>query len=281
MNRHLANDALSLEPDFDAFDPLEESEEPTEEGGADEFVATVRPAEDALAGAGLEIETVIDNRPAEERIRELFTAMAPRRTVLLGILSFCTEAQPVDAVAARIDTLQENNYSVYSPANLCALLESAGALDRVTPDGERAQPITFKPSVVVVDGIEYLEAHEPLTTCWLATKDGRAYLEADKPLDRLLDLLSSETTYAAIYERVLKLASQENGATTAEFGEAVDNDPLVQKPRYYAMHFVDQLEKCDALAWKSAWHLTEIGKAGLEALADMADKTTTPANEKE
>lgn len=281
MNQHLTKDDLSLEPDVNEFDPLEESEEEIEEAGADEFIATIGMAEDALAGAGVEVETIIDDRPAEERIRELFTSMAPRRSVLLGILSFCTEAQPVDSVGTHIDALQKNNYSVYSAANLCTLLENAGALERITPDGMPAQSGELAPKVVVVDGIEYLEAHEPIDACWLTTEDGRAYLEADKPLDRLLDLLASEAAYATIYQRILTLTAQENGVSTAELGEAVDNDPLVQKPRYYATHFVDRLEKCDALTWKSTWCITEIGTAGLEALASMVEDSATPADEKE
>lgn len=280
MNQHLASKALSLEPDSNEFDPLEESEATTEEAGADEFVATVRMAEDALAGAGIEVETVIDDRPAEERIRALFTAMAPRRSVLLGILSFCTEAQPVSAVTAHIDALQDNNFSVYSPANLCALLENAEALECVTPDGNPAPQGELEPKVVVIDGVKYLEPAEPIQVCWLTTTDGRAYLEEDKPLDRLLELLASEASYAVIYQRILMLTAQEQGATTAEIGEAVDDDPLVQKPRFYAAHFVDRLEKCEALLWKKTWCITEIGEEGLKALASMIE-TASPADEKE
>ena len=59
----------------------------------------------------------------------------------------------------------------------------------------------------------------------------------------------------------------------------VDNDPLVQKPRLYAPHFVDKLEKCDALEWRKAWFTTEIGKQGLEMLADVVDESATDSKE--
>lgn len=275
---------LSLEPDFDEFDPLEDLEEDAEEGQADEFVATVSPAEGALARdvAEAPAAAAVDERPAEERIAELLAAMAPRRKVLLGILAFCEEPQPVADVNAHVDELQENNFSVYTAANLCTLLERAGALARVTPDGEPAEDIEAEPEVVVVDGVEYLEAREPVQICWVVTEAGRDALEADKPLDRLRTLLEDDAAYQAIYKRILTLCTAEGGAKTPDINAAVDHDPLVQKPRFYAPHFIDKLEKCDALTWKKAWMTTEIGQAGLKMLADVIDEPApASADEKE
>ena len=48
----------------------------------------------------------------------------------------------------------------------------------------------------------------------------------------------------------------------------------------YAPHFVDKLEKCDALEWRKAWFTTEIGKQGLEMLADVVDEPTAEYEEK-
>ena len=51
MTHDSTNQHLSLEPDYDGFDPLEDFEDDATEveGRADEFVATVSAAEDALA----------------------------------------------------------------------------------------------------------------------------------------------------------------------------------------------------------------------------------------
>lgn len=282
MTHDSTNFNLSLNAELDEFDPLEDfAEDDGEEGRADEFVATVSTAEEALEheAAGVVQPAIADERPAEERIDDLLTAMAPRRKVLLSILSACAEAQPVSQVNKLVDELQENNFSVYSAANLCTLLEKAGALERITADGEPAEDVELEPQVVVVDGVEYLEAVEPVETFWLATDAGRAAVEADKPLERLRALFEKDAAYQVIYKRILTLCAAEGGAKTPDINDAVDKDPLVQKPRFYAPHFVDKLEKCDALAWKKSWVTTDIGQAGLDMLADVVDEAAPAADE--
>ena len=249
MTHDSTNQHLSLEPDYDGFDPLEDFEDDAAEteGRADEFVAPVSAAEDALAHD--------DDKP--------------------------DEPQPASAVNARVDELQENNFSVYSAANLCSLLEKAGAIERVTAEGEPAENIEAEPQTVVVDGVEYLEAREPVEIYWRITEPGRAALEADKPLERLRALLDEDAAYAPIYQRILRLCAADGGTTTPTINNAVDHDPLVQKPRFYAPHFVDRLEKCDALAWRKAWCITDIGRAGLDMLADVVDEGAPAAAQPE
>lgn len=58
---------------------------------------------------------VVDTRPASERIADLFSAMAPRRRTLLGMIAFCSAPQTTDALDAEVDRLQADNFSVYSP----------------------------------------------------------------------------------------------------------------------------------------------------------------------
>ena len=210
----------------------------------------------------------------------ILTIRRVRGALLLGILAACAEPQPASAVNARVDELQENNFSVYSAANLCSLLEKAGAIERVTAEGEPAEDIEIEPQTVVVDGVEYLEAREPVEIYWHITEPGRAALEADKPLERLRALLDEDAAYAPIYQRILRLCTADGGATTPAINNAVDHNPLVQKPRFYAPHFVDRLEKCDALAWKKAWCITDIGRAGLDMLADVVDENA-PATQPE
>ena len=43
---------------------------------------------------------VVDTRPASERIADLFSAMAPRRRTLLGMIAFCSAPQTTDALDA-------------------------------------------------------------------------------------------------------------------------------------------------------------------------------------
>lgn len=274
---------LSLDDELDGFDPLADDgadEDDELEGGE---TAPISAAVDAAAGtavaravaAGTAENAQVahaDERTAAERIDALFESMAPRRKVLLGILAYVSGGmKPVAEVNAEVDRLQEDNYSVYSAADLCKLLEGAGAIERVTAEGTPADEVETEPKTVVVDGIEYIEAAEPVEIFWQITEDGQAKLDSDKPVDRMRELFERDEKYAVIYKRILTLCAAEGGATTPDINSAVDDDPLVQKPRLYAPHFVDLLEKCDALEWRKAWYTTEVGRAGLEILADVED----------
>lgn len=259
---------FSLDEFDDEFDPLEDVEEEDDSEDADLPPASNAPVQQPAPAA--------DERTPEERTQHLLEAMAPRRKVLLGILAFCEEPQLVDDVNAKVDELQAHNFSVYTAADLCSLLERAGALEHVTDEGDLLEDAEEQePEVVEVDGVEYLEVKKSAPTRWATTAAGMAAVEADRPLDRLNDLFASDEKYLTIYKRVLNLCNAEGGSTIKTLGDAVDKDPLVQKPRLYVAHFVDKLEKCDALEWVDRWVTTEVGKTGLEILKDVEDAPTT------
>ncbi len=260
---------LSLGDDYDEFDPLEDTGDDDVEGAEN---TSVSAATDAPANQAAQQPSTADTRTPRERIDDLFKSMEPRRKVLLGILASVSDGRkPVAEVNAAVDRMQEDNFSVYSAANLCTLLEKAGAIERVTADGQPADEIETEPKTVVVDGVEYLEAAEPVEIFWQITEAGQEKLASDKPMDRLHELLEKDAQYAVIYKRILTLCAAEGGASTPSINSAVDDDPLVQKPRLYAPHFVDLLEKCDALEWRKAWYTTEIGQQALTELADIED----------
>ncbi len=261
---------LTLDSELDEFDPLADVGEDDEENESADIAPVGSATDEPVAAPAV----AVDTRTPQERIDDLFKSMAPRRKVLLGILACCSgDPQPVAEVNAEVDRLQEDNFSVYSAANLCSLLEGAGAIERITADGAPADEVETEPKTVVVDGVEYLEAAEPVQIYWRITEAGQAKLDADNPVERLRALLDEDAAYAVIYQRILTLCSADGGATTPSINSAVDDDPLVQKPRLYAPHFVDKLEKCDALEWRKAWFTTEVGLEGLSMLADVVDET--------
>ena len=53
---------------------------------------------------------------------------------------------------------------------------------------------------------------------------------------------------------------------------AIKDDPLLEKPRYYATRFVSNLEAVDALSWEPGWHITEAGRKGLALLEETAEQ---------
>lgn len=268
---------LSLDPEFEeydpleAFDPLAEDEDETEEAP---YVLSRASESEETDSEDAETEAAkppVDERSDYERTRDLLEGMAPRRKIFLGILSFCSEQQAVSAVNAYVEEFKKDDYSIYTAADLCKLLEQAGAIERITSGGETAEEASIEPKTVVVDGVSYLEPNEPEVTYWKTTEAGQAVLEEDKPLERMQDLMERDAQYAPIYTRILELCDSNGGATIAEINAVVDDDPLVQKPRLYGPHFVALLEECDALAWKDkTWCITDVGHAAVELIATQA-----------
>lgn len=264
---NVTQDQIIIESEYDEFDPLQDNEVEEEFEEAEDYVTAQlgqEPEEDIAPAKPL--------KPAAERIADLFTAMAPRRKTLLGILAFCEEPMAVEEVNAHIDQLQLHNASVYSPAALCDLLKEAGALELVDAENEITNSLEAEPVVVEVDGVEYLEPGEPLELFWHTTPEGMDAVNQDNPLERTRALLDEDVKYATIYKRILELADTEGGVTIKAINNVVDNDPLVKKPRLYAPHFVDKLEKSDAIEWNGAWQTTETGREALQLLSDVIDE---------
>ena len=220
-------------------------------------------------------ETRASSASASERCAELFAQMKRQRHVLRGILDACDPARPLDEVRAQVAGLQERYRSIYTLENLLDLLEGAGAVERVTEDGapwswneEDAEPV-----VVVIDGVEYLENPEPPAVLWRATEAGKEAAARGGALAEVEALFEREAVYLPIYKRVLTLCA-DGGSSMPALGAAVDNDPLVQKPRFYAARFVNNLEAVDAVVWDGAWVATETGREALQMLADVHDETT-------
>lgn len=220
-------------------------------------------------------------RPADERTRELFGQMRPHRTTLLGILdATCTPAS-TDEIERAVEELRTRKFSVYSASNLCTMLEAAGALERVTAEGDPYETCDPKPAVVVIDGEEYYEPTWPPKVHWQATETGLQMVAEDDPVERMQRLLKREEDLQAVHKRVLSMASEPGGTTMSQLSAAVDGNPLIAEPRrFFVQHFVEGLERCDALAWSgSTWKATSIGAQALEMLANVRDDYEAPAKD--
>ena len=275
-----ADDATGTLPAGDAFefsfDPSEgEAGASFDSSGADKSQQasdpnTSEPAEKpALAQS--DGATSVDQRPAEERIEELFRRMAPHRLILKGILEFCAQPRDMEELKAQTADMHRRHHGVFSTENFVTLLQEAGALERTAKDGSPYEDKEPEPRTVVVDGVEYLEPGEPPVVYWSTSEEARGWLGQDDPVAQLAELFSSEAMYLPIYKRILKLCSAEGGVMMPALGAAVDSDVLVQSPRFYAARFVDALEKTDAVLWDDGWHTTAVGLEGLEMLRDVED----------
>ena len=220
-------------------------------------------------------------RPAEERTRELFSYMHPHRQVLLGVLRAAQSPISNADIADVITELRAHKFSVYSPANICTMLETAGALDRVVADGTPYEEFEPQPNIVVIDGEEYWEPVEAPEPYWTITDAGTAQLESNDPMDRLDRTFQREGKYLRIWKKVLEMGTAENAPSMSDFSAAIDSDPLIAEPRvFFVQHFVEQMERCEAISWQGdGWHTTEFGQRALaELLADVNDEFT-PADD--
>lgn len=213
-----------------------------------------------------------DTRPAEERIEDLFQKMGPQHRLLLGVLSACGQRAPFEDVEKVVADLQQFNASVYSPANFCNMLENAGALAHVAEDGTPYDEYENEPELVTIDGQEFLKPRPAPKSYWEATPEGAARVDAYDPHAQLAAIYGEFPQTLPIFKRVLSLlAGKPEGATLPEVAAIVNGDPLVQKPRFYAGHFLERLERADAVEWRDAWCITDIGRASLEQMADVVD----------
>lgn len=267
MSKNLDFDGL-FEPELDFFDPNANMQAADAGQAASSDAAAEGDAAQA-PGASLAHGQAPkhDERPAAERIASLLESMRGQRKVFLQTLAFCDEPKSIDDVNACVAQAQQAAPSVYSPANICSFLEQAGALQRQTADGTPAAEIDLAPKESEVDGVEYLEPVPAPQTFWVRTEAGAEALAADDPAQRLADVIAQEERYAPIYEKIIELCCGEEGASIAELGDAVDDDPLLAEPRYYVQRFVNKLEECDALEWDGAWFATETAESFLKRKA--------------
>ena len=248
-----------------------------EPGRGDGPAPDAEPGPDGMPSAQAPFvpEKAVPSLPPRERIESLLQKMRPCRGTLLGIVRACVGPVPVSQVNDLVAEMQKNNRSVFSAADLCSLLQRAGALELVNADGTPYVQDQRPREVVGEDGAPAVEACEPPVAHWVSTPDALQLAGEDNPLERLYALFDQDSVYLPIYKTILGLCAREGGAKTLALGAAVDNDPLVRSPRFFATYFVDRLEKCDALEWRGAWHTTEVGLQGMDALLDV-ESTDVP-----
>lgn len=205
---------------------------------------------------------------AEERIAALFSQMPTMQRTLYAILAACTAPVPTDALQSRIEELTEHHHSVYGPLTLCDLLERAGAIAQTDEEGRVLKDMEREPLRVEVDGVEYWRVAPAPEVYWCITDEGRAWLDDYKPLELIAQLFVNEPQYAGVFTTCLTMCAREGGASLREIGDVVDDEPVLQDPKRYAMYFIDKLEHADAVAWTGKWSATDAGRSYLKSLEE-------------
>lgn len=212
---------------------------------------------------------------AEAALSALIDRNPGRRPVLLCILDLCRDGCASSAVSEAVKELQRDNRSVYAPMTLCRMLERAGGLELEMPETsvERENP---------EEGVAYLEIKERIDPVWRSTEAGLAVYEQLSGGAAFRDIvLDRDSVYLDVYAAVMH-AVEEKGCSLAEIEQLVDSFDIVQSPRRFGGHFIDMLERTDAIAWRDrAWHLTELGAALLPELEAARKAKAEDGEEKE
>ncbi len=193
-----------------------------------------------------------------QALMELIDHNPARRGVLLGIIEACEGGIASSELELKVADMQLNNRSVYSPTTLCRMLERAGALELFVP--EPAEEVED-----VEDGVEFLTIAETVDPIWTATDEAIAFSRQFSEGAAFRDIVCDrDKKYIDVYTAIMD-AAKERPRTKTEIEQITDQFEIVMHPRRFGGHFIDMLEKTDALAWNgSAWQLTELGEKMLE-----------------
>lgn len=242
-----------------AYDPLEEVEEKDADEKAETFGYKGTPDEAAATHRAQQL-------PARERIERLFADMPPFKRWFIAILDACQAAQSAERVAQIVEGLESKRQCVYSAASFCTMLEAAGALQKLTEDGEPYE--TVKPQLVEVveDGRTYLRPTPPPPAMWKTTAEGLEMLDEDDPLGELFQIVDDrEQAYAGVFQEILGMCDGE-GSSIEQIRQQVNSNPALEYPKKTAQFFMDYLDRNGAVEWDGAWKITEVGRGLLEHL---------------
>ena len=167
-------------------------------------------------------------------------------------------------MAEHVEAAQASNRSVYAPMTLCRMLERAGALTLEMPEAA-------EPHEDVEAGVAFLEIKERVDPVWRTTEEGSALYERLTQGSAFRDIvLDRDSRYVEVYRAVMR-AVDERPCTKPEIEDLVDTFDEVKSPRRFGGHFIDMLERTDALEWSEhAWRLTDLGRAMLPAVEAAA-----------
>ncbi len=269
--------ALEFEEDFDplAVDDFDIDQENMDDDNPYDTVdfPTLRNMPEQPSRAG--VYTVERQGSVTAALLDMFDHNPARRPILLSIINLCRDGAHASAVSELVTELQKDNRSVYAPMTLCRMLERAGAL-------ELEMPQVSVEHEDAVENVEYLEITERIDPVWRATADAvTVYDEFARGSEFHSIVLDIDSRYAEVYASVMR-ATADGGCSRSSIEQLVDSFDIVHSPRRFGGHFIDILERTDAIVWKDrAWHLTDLGKRLLPEIDDLiaaqADNTTEAA----
>lgn len=242
------------------YDPLEVEEEKDADEKAETFGYIGAPDE-AAAAQKADVQEI----PARERIARLFDNMPPYKRWFVDIMQACREPQRAEAIENMVEGLRAKKHCVFNAASFRAMLEEAGALEKLTLDGQPYGEVEPKLEEVEEDGRKYLRPTQPPEAMWRTTAEGLEAVQANDPLDALTEIVAEQGEYVAVFMEILGMCDGD-GASIDEIKAQVNSNPVLEFPKKTAQFFMDYLDRNGAIEWGGAWKTTEVGRRLLRRL---------------
>lgn len=261
FNDAALDDLEAYEQECD-YDPLDEQEEKDLDEKAETFGYVGTPDEavsDAPASAAV---------PARERIERLFDDMPPYKRWLIDIMQACRQPQRAERIEEVVEGLRAKRHCVFDAASFRTMLEEAGALEKLTLDGQPYGEVEPRLEEVEQDGKTYLRPTQPPEAMWRTTPEGLEAVEANDPLDALMQIVQEQVGYTEVFAEILGMC-QGDGASINEIKMQVNTNPVLEYPKKTAQFFMDYLDRNDAIEWDGAWKTTEVGRRLLRRLESL------------
>lgn len=181
----------------------------------------------------------------ESAVLELLDHNPGRRPVLLSIMGLCRggcAGEPrgrARGSGAGQQPLGVRAHDAVPHARTCRRLDVG--------DPEAAEPHED-----MEEGVAFLEIKERVDPVWRTTEEGSALYERLTQGSAFRDIvLDRDSRYVEVYRAVM-CAVDERPCTKPEIEDLVDTFDEVKSPRRFGGHFIDMLERTDALEWSRA-----------------------------
>lgn len=264
------DETMLVSEDVVDFNPLEafDFHDENEEGGVLAEGPFSFPNPDAVPSFQRELVSFANGDTAAERIEALFDQMPTLQHMLFGMLSACATPLPNEDLVARVEEMKAHHHTVYGSLTLANLLERAGAIVQTDGEGVPLTEVEQEPLQVEVDGVAFWRVAPVPEVYWSLTEEGAEKLDTYRPLERIAACFAEEPRYAPIFTTCLEMTAQPGGVSLRALGDVVDDEPVLQSPKRFAMYFIDKLEHAGAVEWTGQWSITEHGRAYLQELKE-------------
>ncbi|ACV23737.1 Uncharacterised protein [Slackia heliotrinireducens] len=260
----------------DNFDPLEDI------GLVDEEDIEHHDYQMPIPDAELSVVPEPVQLTPREKMDKLIAGIPGHKQRIVEVIRICEEPLTASEIEERLNDTYPQSASVYDAARIADLLVEAEGLVRLNAEEGADEETVAAPKTDTehpeadVDAVvtphagvdetgDYLEVQPPEPSRYVATDEGLAFVAAMTDMAPVMELLEKEPRYLPIYERILRMTSNEEGCGKAELNKAIDSDELCQEPRRYTEYFLFRLQEVAAVRWNRVWYATDLGTSALNS----------------